>query len=524
MLSKIKQNKSAFIFGFLGVVLLVYQFLFRSGFWVDELCVVESFFNRNIINLFKTPLDCFQVSPIFFVFIEKVLFDISKLFSIDAEFFLRLYPIFCGLGIIFLYYPTVYKLTNSKFISLLSYGLLIFNPIFIYYTSEVKPYICELFFFLLLINIYLNLSSKYSLKKQVLFILISIFSILNSFSICTAFLLLSLCDGWIIINKKNKFSNISFKKNMIVYFSTYLSILVFLLIYFFAFFYHHEHSGFMNVYWKDMFFSIGNIDRLSTHEFKNFYYNGYNFYILFISLFCLIFLKNKFVFVLSFCTIIFHIIISYFHCYPFCLRLCFYWFMFIPIMISNMFYQIIKCLKFKIDKYQKLIFILSSLLIIFGIQYRPFPIYLYSQFYISYPKEPMKYVNKNYKDGDVVVVQRLWLPLAFFNRYLGNIPSEKVCGVLDDMFENENLYVPFIESQNLLQKDFDYVLASNLNLHAFFIIYYNCFLTAKRIWFITSANEEETKETIEKMISLKNSKRKVVFCDTRAEASICLIE
>ena len=131
-------------------------------------------------------------------------------------------------------------------------------------------------------------------------------------------------------------------------------------------------------------------------------------------------------------------------------------------MISNMFYQIIKCLKFKIDKYQKLIFILSSLLIIFGIQYRPFPIYLYSQFYISYPKEPMKYVNKNYKDGDVVVVQRLWLPLAFFNRYLGNIPSEKVCGVLDDMFENENLYVPFIESQNLLQKDFDYVLASNL--------------------------------------------------------------
>jgi len=525
MLSKIKQDKYAFIFCFLGIVLLVCQFLFRSGFWVDELNFAESFFDRNLTNLFKTPLESSQVSPIFFVFVEKLLFDISQFFSIDIEFFLRIYPLFCGLGIVFLYYPTVYKLTESKFITLLSYGLLLFNPVFIYYTSEVKPYICELFYLLLLINIYLFLSDKYSLKKQLLFILVSILGILNSFSICSAFLVISLYDAWKIINKKGVFENITFKKNIIVYFSTYLSILVFLLIYFFAFFYHHESLEFMNNYWRNLFFSFGDINRLNTYELRNFYYTGYNFYILCISLFSLLFLKNKFVFILSFCTITFHIILSYFHYYPFCLRLCFYWFMFIPVMISNVFYQIIKHLKFKIDKYQTLTFILSSLIIIFGIHYRHFPIYLYSDFNISYPKEAMKYINKHFKDGDMITVERLWLPSKFFNTYLGNIPPEKIYDLLDGIFENKKLYMPYIEEHNLSQKDIDYILSSNLNLHIFFILYYGDLDPAQRIWFITSSNDKNlVKETLEKMISLKNSPRRVVFCDTKAETTLCLIE
>ena len=524
MLSKIKQNKIAFLFGFLGSSLLIFQFLLRSGLWVDEFNVVESLINRDFLGLLK-PLERFQVAPIFFIIIEKVLFNISKFFTIDVEYFLRLYPLFCGLGIVFLYYPTILKLTNSKFISLLSYGLLIFNPSFIYYTSEVKPYICELFYFLLLINLYLNLSDKYSFKKQLLFVLISFVGILNSFSICTAFLVFGLYDGWKIINKKKKFTNITLKRNIEVYIFTYLSIFLFLLIYFFTFFYHHEHIEFMNNYWQHLFFLFKNLSYINKKEFWNFFYRSYNFYVLFITLFLLLFLKNKFVFMLAFCPIAFHIILSYFHYYPFCLRLCLYWFIFIPIMISNVVYQIVKHLKIKTKNYSILSLLLIILVIISEINYTPFPVYIYNDLYT---KKPLEYINKSYKKDDILVFKGLWLPLTFFNPYLRNIPPERTYKYLDYLLEHDDRYLPFIESQNLSKDELNYLLSDKddkTNLYSYCVIYHPDLIKEKRIWFIAYADTKDAlKKTLEHVIALKNSKRKVVFCDIKAETSFCLIE
>ena len=159
----------AWMIGLTSGILLVYQFLFRQGLWLDELSIADNLVEKGFGDLLK-PLEKKQVAPIMFLWMEKGLLLLANLINHNwADYFLRLYPLFCGFGVILLYYKLVLKLTGSKAISLMAYTILVLNPMFIYYTSEIKQYICELFYAILLVYIWVqSTKTRWNIKKSII--------------------------------------------------------------------------------------------------------------------------------------------------------------------------------------------------------------------------------------------------------------------------------------------------------------------------------------------------------------------
>ena len=107
----------------LACVVIFLQFDMRDGLWGDELALANNFISEWS-TLFK-PLTNHQVAPILFLLIEKCLFECANMLSVLPDNWLRVYPLFCGIGTMILYYPTILRLSNSRIISLFS--LLLFR-------------------------------------------------------------------------------------------------------------------------------------------------------------------------------------------------------------------------------------------------------------------------------------------------------------------------------------------------------------------------------------------------------------
>jgi len=124
---------------FIGIILRVRQYLFGRSLWLDEAMLALNIVNRNAIELFK-PLDYDQGAPVGFLLIEKLF----NLFLGRNEYALRLFPLTLGLLSLWIFYLLLKELTNKAgmYIAL---SLFVFNPVLIYYSSEVKQYIGDSF-------------------------------------------------------------------------------------------------------------------------------------------------------------------------------------------------------------------------------------------------------------------------------------------------------------------------------------------------------------------------------------------
>ena len=149
---------------------------------------------------------------------------------------MRIYPLLCGFGVVLIYYKLVFKLTGSKYISLIAYALLVLNPIFIYFTSEVKQYICELFYAVLLVYVWLAKSEKgWNVKNTLLFLFVVLLSVFNSITIYFVLLPMGLYDGWNLLKKyKWNVKNITKAKDAWLYVFRYAVSLIIALFYYFC--------------------------------------------------------------------------------------------------------------------------------------------------------------------------------------------------------------------------------------------------------------------------------------------------
>lgn len=123
----------------LGVLLRLRQYLTLRSLWADEAMLALNIVNRDFAGLLQ-PLELNQGAPIGFLLIEKLFNTLLG----RHELVLRLFPFLAGLAALGLFYLLVSKLT-TKVGMLVALALFAVNPQLVYYTSETKQYIVDVF-------------------------------------------------------------------------------------------------------------------------------------------------------------------------------------------------------------------------------------------------------------------------------------------------------------------------------------------------------------------------------------------
>jgi uncharacterized membrane protein len=138
--TRVRSEGAAILIVFLaGLILRVRQFLAGRSLWLDEAMLALNIVKRGFADLFK-PLEYDQGAPIGFLLVEKIF----NLFLGRNEYALRLFPLILGLLSLWLFYLLLKRFTRETSL-ILALALFAFNPYLIYYSSEVKQYISDVF-------------------------------------------------------------------------------------------------------------------------------------------------------------------------------------------------------------------------------------------------------------------------------------------------------------------------------------------------------------------------------------------
>lgn len=144
-------NCTLWIIGIVGIILRIRQYFFARSLWFDELSLAHNFLNHDLLFLITKPLDTGQSIPIGFAILSEF---IGEIFNYSDLSF-RLFPFLIGIGIVILS-----VITSRFFISPIARFVFVWlmstSPLLIYYSNEFKPYIVDVFFYLLLLFVFLN--------------------------------------------------------------------------------------------------------------------------------------------------------------------------------------------------------------------------------------------------------------------------------------------------------------------------------------------------------------------------------
>jgi hypothetical protein len=127
-----------------GILLRASQYLFNRSLWLDEACLVWNIVHKPFSELLG-PLHYNQAAPIGFLFVEK--FFVQEFGN--TEYILRLFPLMCGILSLPLYYQLV-KHHISKGATLFAVALLSLSNTLIYYASDVKQYASDVMIVIIL--------------------------------------------------------------------------------------------------------------------------------------------------------------------------------------------------------------------------------------------------------------------------------------------------------------------------------------------------------------------------------------
>jgi hypothetical protein len=140
-----------------GALLATVQFLYNRSLWGDEAMLALNFIERDFLGLLA-PLSYKQTAPLLFLFSE----ELFSLIIPNSEYGLRIFPLICYLGSIYYFYLIIKKIFNKDVLLVTALSLFVFNCFFIYYASEVKQYMVDVFFSNFFIYVLIN-------KKDYLF-------------------------------------------------------------------------------------------------------------------------------------------------------------------------------------------------------------------------------------------------------------------------------------------------------------------------------------------------------------------
>ena len=133
-------------FSIIGIVLSIINFINNRSLWTDEATLSLNIINKPIYELLQ-PLDYNQVAPVGFLLVEK--FFASLLGNTDWS--LRIFPIISFFLSIFLIYSVTQKILKNKLFGLFTAAFFATSFITLSYSSEVKQYMTDITFGLLIL-------------------------------------------------------------------------------------------------------------------------------------------------------------------------------------------------------------------------------------------------------------------------------------------------------------------------------------------------------------------------------------
>jgi dolichyl-phosphate-mannose-protein mannosyltransferase len=306
----------------LALVLSFIQFLCNRSLWLDEAMLALNIINKSYVQLLQ-PLDYFQVAPIAFLQIEKVFSTLIP----NSEFGLRIFPLLCFWASVYLFYRITLILTKDAKITLLTVSLFCLNTSLMYYSSEVKQYMSDIFVCLLLYYVLLKEYKNNSNR----FILLALLGAISIFlSNVSAIVLFTIAVYLIIEQIKAK------KINYLGLATPFITWAVAFSFYYLLFIHHHPSKDAMLAYWSNCFMPL-NIFGASFWDFcfyktkmvfstllpfGDIWIIAFLFFI--IGLYHLIKSKNRKILLLLLLPPMLQLVLSAFKIYPFDLRLILY--------------------------------------------------------------------------------------------------------------------------------------------------------------------------------------------------------
>lgn len=185
------------IFLFLScLVPRVSQYLLNRSLWWDEAALAVNVMHHSYPGLLQ-PLDFNQAAPVGFLFISKFFTDLLG----HTEYVLRLFPLICGMGAVFLFYLIIVELLERR-TRLVSLALFAVSVPLIRYSTEFKQYSGDMLAALLIFFVGIKLIAKISEKRgsNRLFVVFFVTGImLPLFSHASVFVLAAV-GIWLLIN------------------------------------------------------------------------------------------------------------------------------------------------------------------------------------------------------------------------------------------------------------------------------------------------------------------------------------
>jgi hypothetical protein len=137
-----------------GVVLRAAQFLFNPALFVDEAALALNIINRTFAGLVQ-PLDSNQAAPLGFLMLEKM----AQLAFGNGEYALRLFPFLFSVASLFLFYRAARRCLTSWAVPI-ALVFFVASGHVIYYAAQIKQYSSDVAITLLITLIGLYVSAK----------------------------------------------------------------------------------------------------------------------------------------------------------------------------------------------------------------------------------------------------------------------------------------------------------------------------------------------------------------------------
>jgi 4-amino-4-deoxy-L-arabinose transferase-like glycosyltransferase len=148
-------NKLPWIIIFIGITLRLIRYLYNPSLWFDESDTAIDIISRPFSDLINPSPDWSIKYPYGFLIIEKLA---VQLFG-NSEYALRFFPLISGIISFFLFYKVAKHYLRPKAV-LIALGLFAILDPLIYYSSELKPYSSDLLFALLVFIASIYIESK----------------------------------------------------------------------------------------------------------------------------------------------------------------------------------------------------------------------------------------------------------------------------------------------------------------------------------------------------------------------------
>ena len=155
-MAKIINLKNVFIFASIAIVAMsvivrIIMYIKCRSLWLDEAMFVENIISRNWLELLATPLINLQSSPVLYVIAVKA---IGSIFGY-SEGSLRIFSFFAFIGLLIcemIFLKKIFNFNNCRIAFVVVMSALF--PCYIWYSNELKPYMSDAFFALLITLLY----------------------------------------------------------------------------------------------------------------------------------------------------------------------------------------------------------------------------------------------------------------------------------------------------------------------------------------------------------------------------------